>query len=85
MQGQVAASTQNQAFSALLFLFREVLKRDLAGLEQVVRAKRSVHVPQVLSRSEVTTILGHLRGTPGSWHLSCTGAAFACWSAADCA
>jgi integron integrase len=64
MQGQVAASTQNQAFSALLFLFREVLKRDLAGLDQVVRAKRPLHVPQVLSRPEVATILGHLRGTP---------------------
>jgi integron integrase len=64
MQDRVAASTQNQAFSALLFLFREVLKRDLEGLDQVDRAKRPARVPQVLSRSEVSTILGRLHGTP---------------------
>jgi len=63
-QDRVAASTQNQAFSALLFLFREVLKRELGGLEQVIRAKQSVRVPQVLARTEVTAILGRLRGTP---------------------
>jgi integron integrase len=64
VQDRVAASTQNQAFSALLFLFREVLKRELEGLDQVARAKRPVRVPQVLSRPEVSTILGRLRGTP---------------------
>ncbi len=64
MQDRVAASTQNQAFSALLFLFREVLRRDLEGLEQVDRAKRPTRVPQVLSRPEVATILGHLHGAP---------------------
>ncbi len=62
-QGRVAASTQNQAFSALLFLFREVLKRDLERLDQVDRAKRPTRLPQVLTRPEVSTILGHLRGT----------------------
>jgi len=64
MQDRVAASTQNQAFSALLFLFREVLGRELEGLDQVDRAKRPARVPQVLSRSEVMTILGRLRGAP---------------------
>jgi integrase-like protein len=64
MQDRVAASTQNQAFSALLFLFREVLKRDVHGLDKVARAKRPVRVPQVLSRPEVSAILGRLRGTP---------------------
>ena len=64
VQDRVAASTQNQAFSALLFLFREVLKRDFEGLDQIPRAKRPVRVPQVLSRPEVSTILGRLRGTP---------------------
>jgi integron integrase len=64
MRDRVAASTQNQAFSALLFLFREVLKRDVDGLDEVARAKRPVRVPQVLSRPEVSTILGRLRGTP---------------------
>jgi integron integrase len=60
---QVSASTQNQAFSALLFLFRQVLQRELEGLDNVVRAKRPTRVPQVLTRPEVATILGHLHGT----------------------
>jgi len=60
---RVAASTQNQAFSALLFLFREVLDRDIEGLEQVARAKRPDHIPQVLTRAEVAAILGRVRGT----------------------
>src|SRR5688500_4133722 len=62
--GNCSAATQNQAFSALLFLFRDVMRKDLAGLEDVVRAKRPEQVPQVLARGEVTIILGLLRGTP---------------------
>ena len=61
---EVTASTQNQAFSALLFLFREVLERDLEGLADIPRAKRPVRLPQVLTRAEVTSLLGRLRGTP---------------------
>jgi integron integrase len=61
---QVAASTQNQAFSALLFLYREVLGRELQGLEDTPRAKRPVRVPLVLSREEVSAVLRHVRGTP---------------------
>ena len=61
--GRVSASTQNQAFSALLFLFRDVLKREIEGLDQVARAKRPVRVPQVLTRAEVSAILGRLQGT----------------------
>ncbi|MEZ6042768.1 MAG: integron integrase [Planctomycetaceae bacterium] len=61
VQGRVAASTQNQAFNALLFLFRDVLKRELAFLE-AVRAKRPQRVPVVLSREEVAAIFRHLRG-----------------------
>jgi integron integrase len=61
--GRVAASTQNQAFSALLFLYREVLNQKLAGLDDVVRAKRPVRLPQVLSRDEVASVLQHMRGT----------------------
>jgi integron integrase len=64
IEGRVSASTQNQAFSALLFLYREVLRRELSGLDQVVRAKRPVRLPQVLSRSEVMDILRRLQGTP---------------------
>jgi integron integrase len=60
----VSASTQNQAFSALLFLYREVLGMELAGLNDVVRAKRPTRLPQVLSRQEVAEILRHVEGTP---------------------
>jgi integron integrase len=65
VQRHVSASTQNQAFSALLFLYREVLGRDLAGLAEVPRARRPERLPVVLSREEVAAVLGHLRGTPG--------------------
>ena len=63
-EGHVSASTQNQAFSALLFLYREVLKQPLPGLDDVVRAKRPVRLPTVLSRDEVQAILRHLDGVP---------------------
>lgn len=61
---RVSASTQNQAFSALLFLYREVLSQPLAGLETVPRAKRPERVPIVLNRNEVAAVLSHLRGMP---------------------
>ncbi len=57
---QVVASTQNQAFSALLFLFRHVLRREFDGFEGVVRAKRTKYIPVVLSRAEVDAVLGRL-------------------------
>jgi integrase len=63
-RGRVSASTQNQALAALLFLYRNVLGRDLAWLQDVVRAKRPVRLPVVLSREEVTALLRQLRGTP---------------------
>lgn len=58
----VSASTQNQAFSALLFLFREVLGRQLEALEDTPRAKGPERLPVVLTREEVRALLGHLRG-----------------------
>ena len=61
---RVSASTQNQAFSALLFLLQDVLGRDLGDVRDVVRAKRPVRVPLVLSRGEVATVLGAMDGTP---------------------
>jgi integron integrase len=61
---QVSASTQNQAFSALVFLYREVLGRELAGLEQVPRARLPERLPLVLAREEVAAILRFMRGTP---------------------
>ena len=54
--GRVAASTQNQALSALLFLYREVLQVDLPWLDGVVRAKRPKHVPIVLTKNEVRAL-----------------------------
>jgi integron integrase len=65
----VSASTQNQALSALLFLYREVLQHPLPWLDNIVPAKRPVRLPVVLSRDEVQAILAHLHGTP---HLMAT-------------
>nr|WP_246551850.1 integron integrase [Geobacter hydrogenophilus] len=56
----VAASTQNQAFNSLLFLFRHALKREFGDLRDVPRAKKSLYVPVVLSREEIDAILDHL-------------------------
>ncbi len=61
---RVSASTQNQAFSALLFLLQEALARDLGDIRDVVRAKRPLRLPVVLSRAEVAAILGAMKGTP---------------------
>ena len=62
--GKVAASTQNQALSALLFLYKEVLKQEIGWLENVERAKRPARLPVVLTRDEVHKIFAHLHGTP---------------------
>jgi integron integrase len=61
---QVSASTQNQALNAILFLYREVLHKDLEWLDGVVRAKRPKRLPVVLTRDEVRAILREMRGTP---------------------
>jgi len=58
----VAAATQNQALSALLFLYQQVLGQELPWLDGVVRARRPKRLPVVLSRQEVRAVLGHLRG-----------------------
>jgi site-specific recombinase XerD len=58
----VSASTQNQALSALLFLYRAVLESDLGELPPVVRARTPERLPVVLSRAEVAAILAELRG-----------------------
>jgi integron integrase len=63
VQGNVAASTQNQALSALLFLYREVLGQDVPWLDDIVRAKRTARLPVVLTRDEVRAIIRQLRGT----------------------
>jgi site-specific recombinase XerD len=57
VRGKVAASTQNQALNAVLFLYREVLKQDLPWIEGVQRAKRPQHLPVVLTRAEIKHVL----------------------------
>src|SRR5437762_12586741 len=64
VEGEVAASTQNQALSALLFLYRDVLEVDLPWLDGVVRAKRPERLPVVLARDEVRAVLRRLEGAP---------------------
>ena len=60
--GNVAASTQNQAMSALLFLYKIVLDRPLRGRIDALRAKRPERLPVVLTRAEVRAILAQLDG-----------------------
>jgi integron integrase len=62
VRGQVAASTQNQALAALLFLYREVLGCELPWMDEVIRAKRPQRLPVVLSRVEVEAVLDALSG-----------------------
>ena len=62
--GRVAASTQNQALSALLFLYKQVLKQEMGWLQGVERAKCPARVPIVLTRDEVHKVFAHLHGTP---------------------
>ena len=59
---KVSASTQNQALSALLFLYRYVLERQLGELGNVIRARKSKRLPVVLTREEVKALLNRLRG-----------------------
>jgi len=60
VQRGVSASSQNQAFNALLFFFRHVLHREFGEIDGVVRARRHRYIPVVLSRSEVEAVLAHL-------------------------
>jgi integron integrase len=62
---EVAASTQNQALAALLFLYREILEIKLPWLDSVVRAKRPKRLPVVLTKDEVERLLAHSDGTVG--------------------
>lgn len=63
VRGHVCASTQNQALSALLFLYRAVLHKPLDDLADLVRAKRPRRLPVVLSRAQVRAVLSRLEGT----------------------
>lgn len=63
VEGRVAAATQNQALSAILFMYRHVLRRELAWLENVDRAKRPARLPVVLTADEVQAVLAAMEGT----------------------
>lgn len=65
VDGNVAAATQNQALSALLFLYKEVLRIDLPWLDNVTRAKRPQRLPVVMTRDEVHAVLDRMEGGYG--------------------
>jgi len=67
--GNVAASTQNQALNALVFLYKAVLDRPLGDLHGVIRAKKPQRLPVVLSREEIAGLLRHLEGS--HWLAAC--------------
>ncbi len=62
VKGHVSPSTQNQALSALLFLYREVLHLQLEWMENVVRAKQAIRLPVVLTVEQVNSVLARLDG-----------------------
>lgn len=64
LKEEVAASTQNVAFNALIFLYREVLRKDLPVPINAKRAKRREIVPTVLTKEEVKSVLGAMSGRP---------------------
>lgn len=59
---KISASTQNQALSALLFLYREVLDKSIDWIDDIERAKRPQRLPVVLTKDEAKAVLNHLRG-----------------------
>ncbi|MEO8305157.1 MAG: integron integrase, partial [Betaproteobacteria bacterium] len=69
VDGNVAAATQNQAKSALLFMYRDVLGVELSWLGEIVPAKTPTRLPVVLTREEVSSILASLSGT--HWLIGC--------------
>jgi len=58
----VAASTQNVAFNAILFLYGEILHKELGNIAQVVRARRPKRMPEVFTRKEAKLVIAHLKG-----------------------
>lgn len=63
LKQRVSSSTQNQAFNAILFLFRHVLGKETGNLGDTVRAKRGQRLPVVLTVSEIGQLLSHMNGT----------------------
>jgi len=62
VQEKISASTQNQALCALLFLYRHVIGREIGNLGEVIRARKPIRMPVVMTRREVKTVLGNLTG-----------------------
>ena len=59
---RVSASTQNQALSAILFVYKAVLQQDIGWIDEIVWAKKPKRLPVVLTREEVKAVLQHLSG-----------------------
>ena len=62
VDGNVSSSTQNQALAALLFLYKQILGTPVGELGEVIRAKKPIRLPVVMSRAEVRTMLSKLDG-----------------------
>jgi integron integrase len=69
LRARVSASTQNQALSALLFLYRALLKRKLGRLDDLVRARRPKHLPVVMTKKEARAVIQRLEGRV--WMMAC--------------
>jgi integron integrase len=69
VERRVSASTQNQALNAILFLYKQVLGRDIGLIQGVVRAKRPERLPVVMTPGEVQSVLGRLSGR--EWLMAC--------------
>jgi site-specific recombinase XerD len=61
---RVSRSTQMQALSALMLLYRDVLRMEIGDVRSVLRSFAPIHLPAVLTRTEVRILLEHLHGTP---------------------
>lgn len=81
---RVSASTQNQAASALLFLYTRVLNRHIDWGDRIVRAQRPERLPVVLTRAEVTLVLRALHGTAWLTASLMYGPASGSWNASNC-
>jgi site-specific recombinase XerD len=63
VERHVAASTQSQALSAILFLYQAVLEQDIGWIDEIVRAKQPHRMPVVLTQDEVRAVLQHMSGS----------------------
>ena len=64
VHGNVSASTQNQALNAIVFLYKQVLHKELGEFENIHWAKKPERLPVVLTKEEVRAVLSHLNGKP---------------------